>query len=344
MNLLASPRFAVCLLLASTPAVHAAEAPKKGGAASAAEVLKLTEPKPMVLPETVAVVEGEEIKKAELETAFANVLASQGVPAESIPAEQKAEGYRQILDSIIAEKLVTKRSAEIKVSDEDVTAALNRIKGNFGTEEEMKAQIEKSGRTMAQVREELRGSLRQQHWLDEQIKGKTEVTEADAEAFYKGNPEQFKQPEQVRASHILISVPEDAKPEQVTEKEKQAKAVAERVKKKGEDFNKVAKEVSEDPSAKENSGDLDFFAKDQMVPQFSEVAFAMKKDEISDPVRSEFGFHVIKVTDRKAPDTLTLEQAKPKLMAFLKRQKTQDEVGKILRGIREKADVKVNLP
>ncbi len=297
----------------------------------------------MVLPDTVAIVEGVEIKKDELEKAFAGVVASQGMPAESIPAEQRAEGYRMVLDQLVVEKLLTKRTADVQVSDEDVTAALDRIKGNFGSEDEMKAQIEKSGRTLPQVREEIRASLRQQHWLDDQIKGKTEVTDADAATFFKENPEQFKQPEQVRASHILISVPQDAKPEQVVEKEKQAKAVAERVK-KGEDFSKVAKEISEDPSAKQNSGDLDFFAKDQMVPEFSEAAFAMKKDEISDPIRSEFGYHVIKVTDRKASEAVTLEQSKPKLLAFLKRQKTQEEVGKILRAMREKADVKVNLP
>src|SRR5205814_9269003 len=117
---------------------------------------------------------------------------------------------------------------------------------------------------------------------------------------------------------------EDAKPEVVAEKKKAAEAIAVRVK-KGEAFDKVAKELSEDPSAKENSGDLDFFSKDQMVPEFSKAAFAMKKDEISDPVRSKFGFHVIKLTDRKAAETVPLEKAKPQLVAFLQRQKKETE-------------------
>jgi parvulin-like peptidyl-prolyl isomerase len=150
-------------------------------------------------------------------------------------------------------------------------------------------------------------------------------------------------PEQVRASHILVKVPEDAKPETVVEKEKAAQAIAARVK-KGEDFAALAKELSEDPSAKQNSGDLNFFAKEQMVPEFADAAFGMKKDEISEPVRSQFGYHVIKVTDRKEPETVTLEKAKPQLTSYLEQQKKQGEVQKVIQDLRAKADVKINLP
>ena len=169
------------------------------------------------------------------------------------------------------------------------------------------------------------------------------MADKDAEEFYKKNPDQFKQPEQVRASHILVKLEKDAKPEVVAEKEKAAKAIAARVK-KGEAFDKLAQELSEDPSAKQNSGDLNFFGKGQMVPEFSDAAFKMKKDEISEPVRSSFGFHVIKLTDRKEAETVTLEAAKPKLLAYLKQQKRQGEIEKVVKGLREKADVKINLP
>ncbi len=143
----------------------------------------------------------------------------------------------------------------------------------------------------------------------------------------------------MRASHILIKVPPDAKPEVVVEKKKAAQAIADRVK-KGEDFAKLAKELSEDPSAKENSGDLNFFGKEQMVPEFSEAAFKMKTGEISDPVRSQFGYHIIKVTDRHDAGTVPLEKVKPKLLAYLKSQKVEA----LKTEIRSKAEVKVNLP
>ena len=82
-----------------------------------------------------------------------------------------------------------------------------------------------------------------------------------------------------------------------------------------------------------------------MVPEFADAAFKMKKDELSaEPVRSQFGYHIIKVTDRKEPETVTLETAKPQLMAYLKNQKKQQEMEKIVKAMREKADVKINLP
>lgn len=93
------------------------------------------------------------------------------------------------------------------------------------------------------------------------------MTDKDAETFYKANTDKFVSPAEVRASHILVRVPPESKPEVVVEKQKAAEAIAARVK-KGEDFAKLAKELSEDPSAKENSGDLNFFGKEQMVPEF----------------------------------------------------------------------------
>ena len=218
------------------------------------------------------------------------------------------------------------------------------VKKNFPSEDEFSAQLTKTGQTLERLRENIRTNLRQRHWVDDQLKGKDEVADADLEDFYKKNPDQFKAPEKVRASHILVAVPADASPETVAEKEKAAKGLLDRVK-KGEDFAKLAVEKSEDPSAKQNSGDLDFFSKDQMVAEFADAAFKMKQDEVSpEPVRSQFGYHVIKVTGRKEAETMSLEQVKPQLLTYLKGQKKQLEIGKVVKELREKADVKINLP
>ena len=295
-------------------------------------------------PEVVAVVEGVEIKKADLETALTAILSQQGRNPADMPPDQKPMIYRMVLDDLIIDRLIAKRSADVKIADTEVDTMVEKLKKNFGTEEEFKAQIEKMGQTLDKVKDNIRTNLRQQHWVEDQLKGKAEVTDADAEDFYKKNAEQFKQPEMVRASHILIAVAQDAKPELVVEKEKAAKAIVERVK-KGEDFGKLAAELSEDPSAKQNSGDLDFFGREQMVPEFSTAAFKMKQDEVSaEPVRSQFGYHIIKVTGHKDAETVPLDQAKPKLMAYLQNQKKQQEIEKVVKEMRAKADVKVNLP
>jgi len=349
---------ALSLSLAAT-SLMAADAPKKKPAAATPaakttakpDAAKPDAPKPddattakgAALPDPVAIVDGDPVKKSELEEAFANVLRARQIPADKIPEEQRAEGYRMILDEIILDKLLVKLSAGTKVTDEEVAAKFETIKAQFPSEEELNKQLAAAGETVEKVKKGIGERLRQEHWLDEQIKGKAEVTDAEAKDFYDKNLDQFKTPAQVRASHILIKVPEDAKPEVEAEKKKAATAIAARAK-KGEAFDKLAKELSEDPSAKQNSGDLDFFPADQMVPEFSKAAFAMKKNEISDPVRSSFGYHVIKVTDTKDAETITLEKAKPQLVAYLQQQKKQTEVEKIFKDIRGKADVKVNLP
>ena len=81
-----------------------------------------------------------------------------------------------------------------------------------------------------------------------------------------------------------------------------------------------------------------------MVPEFSEAAFKMQKGEISDPVKSQFGFHVIQVTDRKDAETMTLESVKPRLLAFLTQRMRDTQVEKLIKELREKAEVKINLP
>ena len=325
-----------------------ADAAKKAAPAAPAPVAA---PQPLgkpedILPGVVAVVEGAEISKLELERALGAVLAQRARTGQGqdIPPEQKPQVYRMVLDNMVIDRLIAKRSSEMKVADADVDKEIEGIKKNFPTEEEFNSQLTKSGQTFDQLREGIRGNLRQRQWVDEQVKGKDEVTDAEATAFYEKNTEQFKAPEQVRASHILVAVPLEAGPDVVAEKEKLAKSLLELVK-KGEDFGKLAQEKSEDPSAKQNSGDLDFFSHDQMVPEFADAAFKMKKDEVSaEPVRSQFGYHIIKLTDRKEAETVPLEKAKPQLVAYLKNQKKQQEMGKLVQAMREKADVKINLP
>ena len=335
MKVSLTPLLALSLLLQT---VIAAEPATK-----AAPVASPDAQPPAGLPDTVATVNGQPIARGELEQAMQEFLGQRGRSIADIPPAQKNGAYRMILDDLIANKLVTKASAGVKVTDEEVGAALKRVTANFGSEEEVKAQMAKRGQTIEQVRAEIHEGLQQQRWMEEQVKGGEAVADAEAEQFYKNNPQHFQMPERVRASHILVSVKADAKPETVVEKEKAAEAIAARVK-KGEDFSKVATELSEDPSAKKNGGDLDFFAREQMVPQFADVAFKLKENEISDPIRSEFGFHIIKMTGRKPAETVSLEKAKPQIVAFLKQQRQQTQVEKVIRELREKADVKINLP
>lgn len=334
-----------------------APAPKEGGSAGnapapgaapalpgdLASLLNQNSAPAAPLPDVVATVEGQDIKKEELEQALLNALGRQGIPADQLPANQKAQGYKMLLNDLITEKLVAKRAAAIEVKDEDINAQFEQLRSRFPTPEAFQEQLTKSGQTVEKIRDDIRSYLRQQNWVQDQVKDAPKASDADAEEFFTKNPDQFKKPEQVRASHILVSVPADANEAQVGEKKKAAESIAVRAK-GGEAFDKLASELSEDPSAKQNAGDLNFFSREQMVPEFSEAAFAMKKGDISEPVKSQFGFHIIQVTDRKEAETMTLESVKPRLLAFLNQRMRDSQVEKVIKELREKADVKVNLP
>jgi peptidyl-prolyl cis-trans isomerase D len=157
------------------------------------------------------------------------------------------------------------------------------------------------------------------------IQARTAVTPQDVEAYYKSNEQQYETPEQVRASHILLKT--EGKDEAAVRKRAEelvAKA------KGGADFAKLANENTEEDAGKTRGGDLDFFEKNAMVKEFSDAAFAMKPGQVSDVVKTQFGLHVIKVTDRRDASKRTLEEARPMIEQQLKSQRADEEMNRIV--------------
>jgi peptidyl-prolyl cis-trans isomerase C len=320
---------------ASTPAeaTPAATATPSGAGGSASLDLK----------DPVATVDGDQISKAQLNEAFDKAVQATGVKASDLTPEQKVEGYRQILDDLITEKLVNKAAAGITVPQSDVDAQIARLKAQFPSEEDFSKQLEQVGQTPEQFSETVRKMLQQQRWLQSQLTGKAEVSDEEAKKFYEENKSEFEQPETVKASHILFRVNKEDSEEVVNQKLKAAQSAEARAK-KGEDFTALAKELSEEPGAKESGGDLGFFPKDRMVPEFAEVAFSEKVGDISDPVRTQFGWHVIKVTEKKPAGTLPYEEVKAQLISYLKAKKQEEAAQEVLKSLRDSAKIESTLP
>ena len=157
----------------------------------------------------------------------------------------------------------------------------------------------------------------------ETIKKGIVVAETDLKSYYDQNVQRLSGKEERRASHILIASPKSA-PEADRQKAKiKANELAALVKKSPDTFADVARKNSQDPGSATAGGDLDFFARDAMVKPFSDAAFVMKKGDVSDVVESEFGYHIIKLTDIKAPKQRTFEEMKPELEADVKKQQAQ---------------------
>jgi peptidyl-prolyl cis-trans isomerase C len=151
---------------------------------------------------------------------------------------------------------------------------------------------------------------------------KAALTDEAMQKTYQEAVKQQKPEEEVHARHILFRASPDDKDASAAA-EKKAQDVEARLK-KGEDFATLAKELTEDPSGKQDGGDLGFFAKEQMVPEFAEVAFGMKPGEVSKPVKTQFGWHVIKVEEKREKPTPTFDEVKPQIEQFLA-QKAQAE-------------------
>jgi len=175
--------------------------------------------------------------------------------------------------------------------------------------------------------------------IDKDLGPKIVVTTEEAKAFYDSNPALFKTPEMVRASHILVKVDPSATAEDKAKALEKIKGIQKRIQ-GGEDFAKVAKEVSDCPS-KENGGDLNFFAKGQMVPPFENAAFAMKPGEISDIVETEFGYHIIKVTDKREAGTMPFDEIKPRIEEHLKAEKLSKEIPNYVESFKSKAKIQI---
>ena len=163
----------------------------------------------------------------------------------------------------------------------------------------------------------------------EQVRGTITVPEAEIAAFYQQNLSQYQTPAQVRASHILFKL--EGKDEKVVQ------ALAEDVLKKAKapnaDFAALAKQYSEDDTNNQNGGDLDYFGRGRMVAEFEQAAFGMKAGEISNLVKTAFGFHIIKVVDNKSDQTRPLAEVRTELEDQLKWQKAQAEAERIAKSL-----------
>ena len=166
----------------------------------------------------------------------------------------------------------------------------------------------------------------------ETIKKSIKVADADLKTYFDQNAQRLSAKEERRASHILIASPKSAPDADRQKAKAKATELAALVKKSPDSFADVARKNSQDPGSAPAGGDLDFFPRDAMVKPFSDAAFDMKKGDISDVVESEFGYHIIKLTDIKAPKQRTFEEMKPELEADVKKQQAQKKFTETVEG------------
>lgn len=327
----------------AAPAPATAPAPAETTpAAPAAEQKPAADAKPIELPEVVATVNGKDITRTQLQDIFNAAVQSSGMNVADLSSAQQLGGYTQLLNDLIDRQLLLDAASKEEITSEDVEAEIKKFKSQFPDEAIFDTQMKQAGMTPEKLQSDVREELKIRRWMESQVKT-SDVTDADAKSFYESNLKEFEQPETVKASHILFMVDADAAPEVVKEKQEAAQKAAARAK-GGEDFTTLAKELSEEPGAKESGGDLGFFPKDRMVPEFANAAFAANLNDISEPVKTQFGWHVIKVTDKKAAGTVPFEEVDNQITSYLKSTRQREAVQKVMKDLKDSAKIQTFLP
>ena len=293
---------------------------------------------PAQLPAVLARVNGEAVTKVDFDRLIKNMEVRANQP---VPAERRDTIYRQALEQLVTYAVLSQetRARKVTVSDEEVDSSIKQMQSQFRTEDEFKKALDARGMTLDKLKSDTRIDMSINKMVESEVSSQPAPSDVECREFYDKNPDKFKQDESVRASHILFKVDENADAATKKKAMEQAQAVLKEAR-GGADFAELAKKHSADGSAQQG-GDLNYFTHGQMVPQFDQAAFAMKPGQISDIVTTQFGYHIIKVTDRKAASTVPFEQVSPRIKEFLAEQQKQRKADDFIQSLKQKAKIEV---
>jgi peptidyl-prolyl cis-trans isomerase SurA len=267
------------------------------------------------------------------------------IPNATQRAQRAAALRREILDRLVDERLIIQQAAELKlsVSSEDVDRSIEQIKKENGglTDAQLSAELVRAGQSMASYRQEIKKQIMRYRVLNIAVGSKVSVSDNDVQSYYDGHMKSGDHVE-VRASHIFVSIPENADAVTLKAKEKFAHDLLERAK-GGEDFAKLAKEFSQDPATRDEGGDLGYFGRDMLPKPIEEMVFHMKVGEIRGPVRADRGFHVIKLVDRRTKDVKALSDVKEDLRNQLRQKEMERQTKNYLGELRKKTLVDIRM-
>lgn len=287
----------------------------------------------------VAKVNGEGIKQETLNAAMSNFIENQKMFGVDIKEEDKAGLQKNILEELISAELLYQESKKAGLGDltKEVEQQFENIKTGFNSDKEFEKVLKDRGILEKDLKNDILKGISIKKFLDKDVYNNISVGEAEKKEEYERNKDKLNVPEQVKASHILVIVKEGASEED----KKAALEKLEGLRKRaisGEDFAALAKENSEDGSAAKG-GDLGYFGRGQMVKPFEDAAFNLNIGDISPVVETQFGYHIIKLDDKKAPHTLTYNEVEKDIERFLINRHKKEKVDKLVEDLKKKAKI-----
>ena len=267
---------------------------------------------------------------------------------------------QQVINQLIIQELLEQEADArgIKVTNKEVDDELKEIIDQMGGKDQLMAILKQNGISVGDFKKDVKNQVKMQKLANSV--GKISISDKECEDYYKKNPDKFQNPQQVRASHILISANEYQIGEDIKSKSKkeisdedlkaqvkkvmdEKKALADKLDKElkadSSKFTEYAKKYSEDPGSAKIGGDLGFFAKEQMVPEFSKVAFSIKPNTVSDVVKTPYGYHIILVQDRREPMITPYDKAQKGIKDYLTNEKQIQALDKLTTSAKKKAKI-----
>jgi peptidyl-prolyl cis-trans isomerase C len=246
---------------------------------------------------------------------------------------------RRLVDGEIIRQQAAKMN--VTVPDEEFNKKWEEHRARYGDDPTFKSFLEKAGTSEEDLKEQFRHNLLRER-VFAAVSDAVKVTDEQLREFYEKNKDRFDEPEQVHASHILIRLPANATPEQKKKALASAQSIAKQAKQKGADFAKLAEQHSED-ATKSRGGDLGWFPRGRMVKPFEDAAFALKDGEISQPIETTFGYHIIKRLGFKGPSKKSFEDVKEKIERQVVARERNEAIRVALQKWKDEARVEILL-
>ncbi|MBI4665949.1 MAG: peptidylprolyl isomerase [Nitrospinae bacterium] len=292
------------------------------------------------IPDVIAEVGGVKVKKDVLVRALQGLEKTFAMTGQSL-TKDKLDGIRNtIVDNIINNESLYQKAEKdgVQVDSAKVEESLAHIKGQFKEEGAFKKMLQEQGMTEDDARREITRGLRIRAMLDKNVLSAVKVTPEEVKKYYDVNQMEFERKEMARASHILAKF--DGADQASKDKAKKKIESIEKKLKDGADFAKLAMAESDDPGTAKNGGQLGFFSRGMMVPEFEKAAFDTQAGKLSAVVETKFGYHIIKVDEKRPAGVVSFEEAKAPIESKLKNQQATVKVQEFIKELKKSMNVK----
>ncbi len=298
-----------------------------------------------VVDRIVAVVNQEIITLSEVEK-VSHPLQEEIQTEDRLERRVRIQGvFRKVLERLIEEKLIDQEAKKsgIKVSSKEVDGAIEEIRRRHAVDQgDFGKFLATEGLTLEGLKKQIEKQILRTKVISWAVKVEPKAGEKELRDFYQKNIDRYRVNESFRLSQILFLIPKEATPDQMREVRKRCQKVLERIR-GGEDFGEMALLYSEDPGSRKDRGDIGYFKRGELLPALEREELRLQVGEVSGVVRTEFGFHIVKLLDRKGGEPPRFEEIKEKVQADYYEREMEKAFQQFLSKLKEKSVIEIRL-